>query len=94
MKPNPARDALTRVVNAAPGPVYVNKPQIFRLGSSRAVHAPGIVVWARSLALTDADKAAQIVAECWSIPLWAAQDLVTGRSTYQVQGETVVFPLN
>ena len=90
MKRNFARDTLARrraIRENLP-------PQIFRLGSSNAVHAPGIVVWARSLALTDADKAARIVADCWSIPLWAAQDLVTGRSTYQVQGETVVFPLN
>lgn len=88
MKRNFARDTLARR-----RAVRANEPApIFRLGSSDAVHAPGIVVWARSLALTDADKAAQIVADCWSIPLWVAQDLVTGRSAYRIEGETVIFP--
>jgi len=89
MKRNFARDTLARrraIRENTP-------PPIFRLGSSSAVHAPSIVVWARSLALTDVDKAAQIVAEGWAIPLWAAQDLVTGRSAYRIEGETVVFPL-
>lgn len=92
--PHPLQDHFRRVVAASKGRIYVNQPQQFRLGSSPAVYAPGIVVWARSLALTDADKAAQIVSECWSIPLWAAQDLVKGRSAYRIEGETVIFPLD
>jgi hypothetical protein len=91
---HPLQDHFRRVVDAAKGPAFVNKPQQFRLGSSPAIYAPGIVVWARSLALTDADKAAQIVSECWSIPLWAAQDLTLGRSAYRIEGETVIFPLD
>ena len=90
---NRAREILTRAMQGNTSPAIVNQPQIFRLGSSDLIHAPGIVVWARSLALTDADKAAQIISDGWSIPLWAAQDLVTGRSAYRIEGETVVFPL-
>lgn len=45
MKPNPARDALTRVVNAASGPVFVNQTEPYTVlglsGDDRHVELHG-----------------------------------------------------
>lgn len=79
-------------ITAAPT-IFINQPTQFRLGSSNAVYAPGVVAWLQNMAATgDAEKAARLLADTWSVPLWAAEDLVNGRCTHAVEGETLIFP--
>lgn len=65
----------------------------YRLGSSEMCSAPGIVRWAINGAKFKRDRAAManIIAQGWSIPNDAALALVTGKASYTLDGETVVF---
>lgn len=65
----------------------------YRLGSSPMVHAPGIVVWARSGYAFPEDRPAlrRVIAEGWRIPADAVDALLSGRAPYEIDGETVIF---
>jgi len=65
----------------------------YRLGSSPLVHAPGIVAWARNGYAFPKDRKAmtRVIADTWSIPASAAKALLSGKSPFTVEGETVVF---
>lgn len=65
----------------------------YRLGSSPAIHAPGMVAWAINGAAFKKDRAkmVQIIAQGWNLPEDAARELVTKRVPYTIEGETVVF---
>lgn len=67
--------------------------QTYRLGSSPLVHAPGIIVWARSgyLFPKDRPQLIKIISETWGIPTDATADLLSGKTPYTIEGETVVF---
>jgi len=72
-------------------PVY--KTTIYRLQSSPAVYAPGLIAWAINGAHFKRDRAMliKLVADSYSLPRPAASALVTGKTPYKVDGETVVF---
>ena len=65
----------------------------YRLGSSPAVYAPGVIAWAINGAAFPKDRAAMIrvVHTAWNVPKVAARKLVTKQVTYTIEDETVVF---
>jgi hypothetical protein len=65
----------------------------YRLGSSEAIFAPGMVRWAINGAKFAKDRAAMVraISQGWNIPHDAALALVTGKAPFTIDGETVVF---
>jgi hypothetical protein len=65
----------------------------YRLGSSPAIHAPGMVRWAINGAAFERDREQMInvIAQGWNVPREAASKLVTGAVPFTVDGETVEF---
>jgi hypothetical protein len=65
----------------------------YRLGSSPAIHAPGMVRWAINGAKFERDRTnmVNVIAQGWNLPADAARKLVTGEAPFTVDGETVEF---
>jgi hypothetical protein len=65
----------------------------YKLGSSPAVYAPGLVRWAMSGYWNEPDRAQlrNVIASTWSIPDDAAGKLLNKDVTFIVEDETVVF---
>lgn len=65
----------------------------YRLGSSPAVHAPGLIAWAINGYHFPRDRAlmCKVVTETWSIPPEAADALLSKRAAFTVENATVVF---
>lgn len=65
----------------------------YRLGSAEFVSAPGLVAWAKNGFAFKRDRKimTKIIAETWSIPPAAAAALLSGKSAFTVEDETVVF---
>ena len=65
----------------------------YRLGSSDAVYAPGIVDWAMSGYWNKPDREVlgTVIAQTWKIPECAADALLSKKVPYSIEGETVVF---
>jgi len=65
----------------------------YRLGSSPAFYAPGVVRWAINGAAFEEDRAAmvRVIAEGWNVPEDAALALVTKAAAFTVDDETVIF---
>jgi len=77
----------------APPVVAIEPPREYRLGSSPAIYAPGIVVYLKTLYL-DPDhqaRAAAILCDGWGIPAAAAVALLSLAVPSRIDGETVVF---
>jgi len=73
----------------------MNKPtnRVYSLGSNSLVYAPGIVQWAINAAKFPEDRArmVHIVASTWSIPKFAAEQLLTEKVPYRIVNEAVRF---
>ena len=65
----------------------------YRLGSNPMIHTPGIVRWAVHHYHSPSDRKylTKVISEGWGVPVKAAKALLSGKSTYTVEGETVVF---
>ena len=65
----------------------------YRLGSSPAIHAPGMVAWAINGATFKQDRAtmARVIAQGWNLPEDAAHKLVTKQVPYTIENDAVVF---
>lgn len=66
----------------------------YRLGSSPAVHTPGIIAWAINGYAFEEDRADLLNAICKSfpsVPAAAFKALLSGVVEYTVEGETVSF---
>lgn len=67
---------------------------IYRLGSSPAVHTPGIIAWAINGYAFEKDRAQMVKVVCDTfpnLPVSAARQLLSKEVAYTVEGETVVF---
>ena len=66
----------------------------YRLGSSPAVHTPGIIAWAINGYAFEEDQAQMVKVVCDTfptLPAHAARQLLSKEVAYTVEGETVVF---
>jgi hypothetical protein len=64
----------------------------YRLGSNEAVHAPGVVHWAKAHYWHKPDRPAlRKVIMGWKVPEAAVDALLSGAVPYTVEGEAVVF---
>lgn len=65
----------------------------YRLGSSKMIYAPGVIIWAINGYAFKRDRAAmlRVVLAGWDIPKKVAKGLLSKQIPYEVQGETVVF---
>ncbi|MUO72953.1 hypothetical protein [Agrobacterium vitis] len=68
----------------------------YRLGSSPAVHTPGIIAWAINGYHFEDDRPQlrKVIADTYSLPETAADQLLSKSVPYSVDGETVVFTVN
>lgn len=67
--------------------------QIYRLGSSPLIYAPGVVAWAINgfKFKRDRKRMIEVIATGWNIPDEAAQALLSGKAKHTVESEAVVF---
>lgn len=66
----------------------------YRLGSSPAVHTPGIIAWAINGYAFEKDREQMlkvITSMFQTVPVEAARQLLSKAVPYTVEGETVVF---
>lgn len=65
----------------------------YRLGSSPAIYAPGMVKWAINGAHFAKDRAqmVRVIAQGWNLPDDAARALVTKAVPYTIDDDAVVF---
>jgi len=65
----------------------------YRLGSSPAIYAPGIVAWAINGYAFKRDRAnmVRVLTDGWKLPKDAAKALLSKSVPYKVEDETVVF---
>lgn len=66
----------------------------YRLGSSPAVHTPGIIAWAINGYAFEKDRAQMVKVVCDTfpnLPASVARQLLSKEVAYTVEGETVVF---
>ncbi|WP_298571943.1 hypothetical protein [uncultured Aliiroseovarius sp.] len=66
----------------------------YRLGSSPAVHTPGIIAWAINGYAFEKDRAQMVKVVCDTfpnLPTSAARQLLSKEVAYTVENETVVF---
>lgn len=65
----------------------------YRLGSSPAIYAPGMVKWAINGAKFKQDRLqmVRVIAQGWNLPEDAARALVTEQVPHTIENETVVF---
>jgi hypothetical protein len=65
----------------------------YRLGSSAAIYAPGIVNWAIHGYWNRPDRPhlENTIANGWNIPVEAVRALLSKKAPYTIDGETVVF---
>lgn len=65
----------------------------YRLGSSPAVHTPGIIAWAINGYHFEDDRPQlrKVIVDTYSLPETAADQLLSKSVPYSVDGETVVF---
>ena len=63
----------------------------YRLHSTGFVFTPGFLEWAKVGAKSDLDKMVDILSRGYNLPLWVADDLLTGVLPYRVEGDVVVF---
>lgn len=65
----------------------------YRLGSTPAIYAPGIVRWAINGAhfKKDRPQMARVIAQGWNLPEDAALALVTKQVPYTIENDAVVF---
>lgn len=68
----------------------------YRLGSSPAVHTPGIIAWAINGYHFEDDRLQlrKVIVDTYSLPETAADQLLSKSVPYSVDGETVVFTVN
>lgn len=68
----------------------------YRLGSSPAVHTPGIIAWAINGYHFEDDRPQlrKVIVDTYSLPETAADQLLSKSVPYSVDGETVVFTVN
>ncbi|OCJ11483.1 hypothetical protein A6U87_27465 [Rhizobium sp. AC44/96] len=68
----------------------------YRLGSSPAVHTPGIIAWAINGYHFEEDRPQlrKVIVDTYSLPETAADQLLSKSVPYSVDGETVVFTVN
>ena len=67
---------------------------VYRLGSSPAVYAPGIINWAMSGYWNEPDRAQlrNVVTSTWaSLPDDVADKVLSGALPYSIEGEVVVI---
>lgn len=64
-----------------------------RLTSTPMVHTPGILAWAKNGYAFKKDRKAMrnVVAQTYSLTEQCADDLLSGKTPYTVEGENVVF---
>lgn len=65
----------------------------YRLLSSPMIHTPGIVAWAINAYNFEADRPnmLKVITEAYSLPLAAAEALLSGEVPHTVEGDAVVF---
>lgn len=65
----------------------------YRLGSSPAIYAPGMVAWAINGAAFKKDRPTmvRVIAQGWNISEDVARQLVTKRVAYIIENDAVVF---
>lgn len=68
----------------------------YRLGSSPAVHTPGIIAWAINGYHFEDDRPQlrKVIVDTYSLPETAADQLLSKSVPYSIDGETVVFTVN
>ncbi|MGZ2408610.1 hypothetical protein [Rhizobium ruizarguesonis] len=68
----------------------------YRLGSSEAVYAPGIVDWAMQHYWHEPDRPQlrTVIAKTWNIPDAVAGALLDKTVPFTIDGETVVFDVD
>lgn len=63
----------------------------YRLHSSDLVHTPGFLIWAILGAQSDHDKMVDIMVRGFDLPTQVASDLLSGKLSYLVDGDMVIF---
>lgn len=68
----------------------------YRLGSSPAVHTPGIIAWAINGYHFEDDRPQlrKVIVDTYSLPETAADQLLSKSVPYSIEGETVIFTVN
>lgn len=68
----------------------------YRLGSSPAVHTPGIITWAINGYHFEDDRPQlrKVIVETYNLPEIAADQLLSKKVPYSIEGETVVFTVS
>ena len=68
----------------------------YRLGASPAVHTPGIVAWAINGYHFEDDRPQlrKVIVETYDLPEIAADQLLSKKVPYTIEGETVVFTVS
>lgn len=70
---------------------------VYRLGSSQSVHAPGLIAWAINGYAFERDRATlhKVIVDSWpGVTESAAHQLLSGKASFTVDGDTVVFTAN